>query len=151
MFRFKPSRITWVGILSYSSYLSALNSYPQTGIYRSVLVSPSTDLSSNSSDTELPRDMLRFKPSRITWVGILSNSSYLSALNSYPQTGLYRQALVSSSTELSSNSSDRELPRDMLRFKPSRITLVGILSLWNLALVRRRFAKNKKKVQTTWK
>ena len=33
----------------------------------------------------------------------------------------------------------------MLRFKPSRITLVGILSLWNLALVRRRFAKNKKK------
>ena len=79
MFRFKPSRITLVGILSNSSYLSALNSYPQTGLYRQALVSPSTELSSNSSDRELPRDMFRFKPSRITLVGILSNSSYLSA------------------------------------------------------------------------
>ena len=58
---------------------------------------------------------------------LLSNSSYLSALNSYLQTRLYRQALVSPGTELSSNSSDRELPRDdMSRFKPSIITLVGI-------------------------
>ena len=38
--------------------------------------------------------MFRFKPSRITLVGILSNSSYLSALNSYPQTGLHCPARV---------------------------------------------------------
>ena len=63
---------------------------------------------------------------RLVIMNILSNSSYLSALNSYPQTGRYRYALLSPSTELSSNSSDRELPRDMFRFKPSRITLVGI-------------------------
>ena len=36
--------------------------------------------------------MFRFKPSRITLVGILSNSIHLSALNSYPETGLYREA-----------------------------------------------------------
>ena len=36
--------------------------------------------------------MFRFNPSRINLVGILSNSSYLSALNSYPQTGLYGYA-----------------------------------------------------------
>ena len=44
--------------------------------------SPSTELSSNSSDRELPRDMFRFKPSRFTLVESSSNSSYLSALNS---------------------------------------------------------------------
>ena len=57
---------------------------------------------------------------------VLSNSSYISALNSYPQTGLYRQALVSPSTELRSNSSDRKLPRDMFRFNPSRIFCVKL-------------------------
>ena len=39
---------------------------------------------------------------------LFSNSSYLSALNSYPKTGLYRYVLASRSTELRSNSSDRE-------------------------------------------
>ena len=89
MFRFSPSRITLVGILYNSSYLSALNSYPKTGLYRLALVSPRTELRSKSSDRELPRDMFRFDPSRNTLVEILSNSSYLSALNSYPKTGRY--------------------------------------------------------------
>ena len=77
------------GLVSNSSYLSALNSYPKTGLYRYSLVSPSTELRSNSSDRELPRDMFRFNPSRIALVGIFSNSSHLSALNSYPKTGRY--------------------------------------------------------------
>ena len=56
----------------------------------------------------------------------LSNSSYLSALNSYPQNGTIQ--ISSCITKHWSNSSDTELPRDMFRFNPSRITLVGILS-----------------------
>ena len=50
------------------------------------------------------------------------------------------------------NSSDRELPRDMFRFKPSRITLVGIL--FHSGILRSYVGvspKIKKKVQTTWK
>ena len=51
-------------------------STPKQDYTDKALVSPSAELSSNSSDRELPRDMFRFKPSRIALVGILSNSSY---------------------------------------------------------------------------
>ena len=39
-----------------SSYLSALNSYHKTGLYTKALVSPSTELRSNSSDGELRKN-----------------------------------------------------------------------------------------------
>ena len=57
--------------------------------------------------------MFRFEPSTFTLVGILSNSSYLSALNSYPQNGtiqiklLFLQRLDCSTTQEDANNTER--------------------------------------------
>ena len=74
--------------------------------------------------TTINNRVLAMYQSVLSWT---SNSSYLWALNSYPQNGTIQiSSCITKRTELRSNSSDRELPRDMFRFNPSRITLVGI-------------------------